>query len=326
MQTHSESALQNVPILGIDWGTTNRRAYLLDWHGELLRRHDDDQGILAVKGDYEASLAALLAHFGLDSANVILSGMVGSRNGWREAPYLTVDQPIERLAESMMPVAVALPGVQCRVVPGYRYTDHHGMPDVMRGEETQVLGALTLAATDGWFLLPGTHSKWVLVSEGSIVEFATFMTGELYALFSGHGTLAPMLREHPHVPEAFERGLAAAEHGAFTHLAFCCRAQVVTDNMPAAHASSWISGLLIGAELQDIGRRVGRLSRAAFAAPLSGRLPVQIIGSATLEDRYVQAVQSYGMAPRVWQADEVYLAALRRLAGLPAPGDSMSPP
>jgi 2-dehydro-3-deoxygalactonokinase len=303
MPTHPESALPNVPILGIDWGTTNRRAYLLDRSGELLRRHDDDQGILAVKGDYEASLAALLAHFGLVSANVILSGMVGSRNGWREAPYLTVDQPIERLAESMMPIAVALPGVQCRLVPGYRYTDHHGMPDVMRGEETQVLGALTLAATDGWFLLPGTHSKWVLVNEGSIVEFATFMTGELYALFSGQGTLAPMLREHQHVPEAFEQGLAAA-----------------------AHASSWISGLLIGAELQDIGRRVGRISRAAFAAPLAGRLPVQIIGSATLEDRYVQAVQRYGMAPRVWQADDVYLAALRRLAGLPAPGDAMSPP
>jgi 2-dehydro-3-deoxygalactonokinase len=322
MQTEPQSAA----ILGIDWGTTNRRAYLLDTSGKLLRRHEDDQGILAVKGDYEASLASLLQRLALTSANVILSGMVGSRNGWREAPYLTVDQPIDRLAESMMPIPVALPGVQCRVVPGYRFTDHHGMPDVMRGEETQVLGALTLAATEGWFLLPGTHSKWVLVARGSIVEFATFMTGELYALFSGHGTLAPMLREHQHVPEAFAEGLAAAGHGAFTHLAFCCRARVVTDNMPATHAASWISGLLIGTELHDIGRRVGRLSRAEFAAPATGILPVQIIGSAALEDRYVQAVKGYGMTPRVWQADEVYLAALRRLAGLPASGDAMSPP
>jgi 2-dehydro-3-deoxygalactonokinase len=322
MQTESQSA----PILGIDWGTTNRRAYLLDSSGKLLRRHEDDQGILAVKGDYEASLAALLQRLELSSANVILSGMVGSRNGWKEAPYLTVDQPINRLAESMMPIPVSLPGVQCRVVPGYRFTDHHGMPDVMRGEETQVLGALALAATEGWFLLPGTHSKWVLVAEGSIVEFATFMTGELYALFSGHGTLASLLQEQTHVPEAFAEGLAAAAHGSFTHLAFCCRARVVTDNMPATHAASWISGLLIGTELHDIGRRVGRLSRAEFAAPASRLLPVQIIGSAALEDRYVKAVTGYGMTPRVWQADEVYVAALGRLAGLAAPGDAMSPP
>jgi 2-dehydro-3-deoxygalactonokinase len=321
-----QSGPEFAPILGIDWGTTNRRAYLLGRSGELLRRHDDDQGILAVKGDYEASLAALLKQLELSSANVILSGMVGSRNGWREAPYLTVEQPIDRLAESMMPIEVALPGVQCRVVPGYRYTDRHGMPDVMRGEETQVLGALTLAATDGWFLLPGTHSKWVLVREGSIVEFATFMTGELFALFSGHGTLSAMLREQQQVPAAFEQGMVAAGLGAFTHLAFCCRAQVVTDSMPAAHAASWLSGLLIGTELRDIRRRVGLHGDDGLAAPLSARPSVQVIGSAALEDHYVQALHRYGMAPRVWQADEVYLAALRRLAGLAAPSDAMSPP
>lgn len=289
--------------LGIDWGTSNRRAYLLDAQGGLVRRHDDGAGILHVGGGFAGSLKALLQTLGLTQADIILSGMVGSRNGWREVPYLSVEQPLSRLGDFLVEVDAGMPGVRCRIVPGYRYLDAHGAPDVMRGEETQVLGALELSAAGGWFLLPGTHSKWVRVENGRIEELVTFMTGELFALMSEHGTLAKVMRGAPSVPEAFEAGVRAARHGGFTHTAFGCRALVVTDRMPAEHTSSYLSGLLIGTELHDI------LKKAADDI----RTPVQIVGSPALAARYVSALELLGIQSRVWQPDSVYVAALHAL-------------
>lgn len=296
----------DTPVLGIDWGTTNRRAYQLDRAGNLLRQHADESGILAVAGNFESALKELLDHLELQRADVIMSGMVGSRNGWHEAPYLSVDQPISALYDAMMEIGTSLPGVRVRVVPGYRYTDAHGNPDVMRGEETQVLGALTLSESNGWFLLPGTHSKWVRIEDGAIREFMTFMTGELFSLLSRHGTLGALMNETPSVPAAFEAGVKAAQQGGFTHMAFCCRAMVVTDAMPAAHAYSYLSGLLIGTELHEIRRRTDAQER----------IRVQMIGSPALEARYVDAMEYFQMSAAVWQPDQVYLAALRVLAGI----------
>jgi 2-dehydro-3-deoxygalactonokinase len=296
------------PRLGIDWGTSNRRAYLLGAQGKLARQHNDDAGILHVDGDFENSLKALLDTLELHNADIVMSGMVGSRNGWREAPYLPVEQPVSRLHDVLMEIETSLPGVRCRVVPGYRYLDPHGLPDVMRGEETQVLGALHLSAADGWFLLPGTHSKWVRMEGGRILEFLTFMTGELYALLSQHGTLSRVMASDEQSPAAFEAGLHAARNGEFTHMAFCCRALVVTDMMPAEHTASYLSGLLIGTELHHLLQRTGSHIEA----------PVQVIGSPALAARYLNALEMLGIAARVWQPDEVYVAALRALFKLNA--------
>jgi 2-dehydro-3-deoxygalactonokinase len=302
----------SMPLLGIDWGTTNRRAYVLDAQGNLVRQHNDELGILAVKGEFEKSLADLLRKLGLERTEVLMSGMVGSRNGWRQAPYLSTDQPLSALPDALVEVETALPNVRCRIVPGYRTVAANGMPDVMRGEETQVLGALALgatsamSATNGWFVLPGTHSKWVRVEGGAITEILTFMTGELFALLSRHGTLAALMQEQQPVRSAFESGMSASRQGGFTHMAFGCRALVVTDAMPAAHAWSYLSGLLIGSELHEIRRR----------AADQGALAVQVIGSPVLAENYIAALQFFGMSARVWPPDDVYVAALRVLAGM----------
>jgi 2-dehydro-3-deoxygalactonokinase len=293
-------------VVGIDWGTTNRRAYVLDAQGKLVRQHNDQFGILAVEGDFEASLKNLLRKLDLPQADVVMSGMVGSRNGWLQTPYLPVQQPISRLPQAMMQVDTALPDVRCRIVPGYQITDAFGTPDVMRGEETQILGAIAMGAPDGWFVLPGTHSKWVKIDNGIVVEIITFMTGELYALLSEHGTLAGLMKDEQETPAAFEAGLKAAQHGGFTHAAFGCRALVVTDTMPAAHAASYLSGLLIGAELADIRQKTASQATAT----------VQIIGSPTLAARYVKALEFFDMRATVWQPDDVYVAALRRLTAI----------
>jgi 2-dehydro-3-deoxygalactonokinase len=295
-----------IALAGIDWGTSNRRAYLLDAEGRLIRQHNDECGILAVSGNFEVSLRALLQKLEVERADVVMSGMVGSRNGWQEAPYLSVDHPLSRLPDALMEIRTTLPGVRCRVAPGYRFIDEHGTPDVMRGEETQLFGALHKGAPGGWFLLPGTHSKWVRVENGRVTELATFMTGELYALLSQHGTLAKFIKDQQSVPAAFEAGLDAARHGGFTHMAFCCRALVVTDMMPAEHAASYLSGLLIGTELHDILQRTSGEPHA----------PVQIIGSPSLAAHYLKALELWGIAARVWQPDEVYVAALAVLLNL----------
>jgi len=294
-----------VTLLGIDWGSSNRRAYLLDANGELLARHSDDDGMLHVD-DFEASLKELLRTLEVERADIVMSGMVGSRHGWREAPYLSVEQPVARLHDALMEVDTSLHGVRCRIAPGYRFVDDQGMPDVIRGEEVQVLGALELGASNGWFLLPGTHSKWIRVAEGRIVELMTFMTGELYSLLTQHGTLAKVSSEQQSVPEAFEAGLKAARSGGVTHTLFYCRALVVTDMMPAAHASSFLSGLLIGAELDEI------LKKTHGTMPS----PVQVIGSPALCERYLNALEMLGIRARAWQPDDVYVAALRVLFNL----------
>jgi 2-dehydro-3-deoxygalactonokinase len=289
--------------VGIDWGTSNRRAYILTEQGELMRQHSDEFGILHVDGDFEGSLQALLKVLRLDAADVVMSGMVGSRNGWHQVPYLPADQPLTTLQRSLMEVGTSLPGVRCRIAPGYRYADMHGLPDVMRGEETQVLGALQLGAPGGWFLLPGTHSKWVLVEDGKITDLVTFMTGELFSLMSQHGTLASIMSEQRSVPDAFAAGVRASRHGGFTHTAFCCRALVVTDQMPAQHTSSYLSGLLIGTELHEVLKKAGD----------DMRVPVQVIGSHSLSARYLSALELVGMQARAWQPDSVYVAALKAL-------------
>ncbi|WP_420475035.1 2-dehydro-3-deoxygalactonokinase [Noviherbaspirillum sp. ST9] len=294
---------QSTTLLGIDWGTSNRRAYVLDERGGLIRQHEDGCGILNVSEGFDASLRALLDALEIDRADVIMSGMVGSRNGWQEAPYLAVDHPLVRLADAMMTVKASIPGTRVRVVPGYRYIDPHGLPDVMRGEEVQVLGALELGAAGSWFLLPGTHSKWVHIDNGRITEFMTFMTGELYALMSQHGTLSKVISSQDAVQDAFAAGLRAARQGGFTHTAFCCRAMVVTDAMPASHAASYLSGLLIGTELFEIVKKAGDAISA----------PVQVIGSPALSSRYLSALELLGIPARAWQPDGVYLAALGAL-------------
>ncbi|SFV16461.1 2-dehydro-3-deoxygalactonokinase [Pseudoduganella namucuonensis] len=183
-------------LVGIDWGTTNRRAYVLDGSGACLRSHGDGLGLLAVRehlgGRFDEALLSLLDE--LDAGpdpKVLMSGMVGSAQGWQEAPYLDCSVPLEALRGAAVPVRGAPEGRDWRIVPGY--CCRHGEIDVMRGEEIQLLGALALGHGDGWVVLPGTHSKWVLLCHGRVAKLATYMTGELFAMLSSGGTLAQVM-------------------------------------------------------------------------------------------------------------------------------------
>ena len=298
-------------FLGIDWGTSNRRAYHMARDGRCLAQHDDDQGLLAVAGNFAASLAQLRATMGIDAAvPVIMSGMVGSNSGWQEVPYLDIAVPLEQLPQHLAAVGG---NPACLIVPGY-CARNDGV-DVMRGEETQLLGAIALGIRDGWMVLPGTHSKWVYLRDGVVQQLSTYMTGELFAMLSKSGTLAPMMAtvhnsatnnavEHNVVPSttadddlAFAAGMAEArECKPLTHSLFGVRARVVAKAMAAGAARSFVSGLLIGTEFVAAQARDGNV--------------IHLIASATLSARYARAAAQFGMQAVVLDPDAVFRAAL----------------
>lgn len=282
-------------LLGVDWGTSNRRAYLIERGGRVLAQHNDDQGLLAVGGKFEASLASLRQALNIGTGvPAVLSGMVGSAAGWQEVPYLDASVPLARLPANLVPVNGH---PDCRIVPGY-VARGHGV-DVMRGEETQLLGALALGLGDGWVVLPGTHSKWVRLQDGKVAQLATYMTGELFAMLAAGGTLSALMAQGGIDNAAFSAGLDQAQLGKpLSHTLFGVRARVVTGTMKADQASSWVSGLLIGTEFCT--------AREQLDSSIS------IIASASLSARYASAAAHFGMRARVLDPDQVYLAALGR--------------
>lgn len=282
-------------LLGIDWGTSNRRAYLVNRAGACLRRHADDQGLLAVQGDFAGALASLRRTVDLSpEVPVLMAGMVGSASGWQEVPYLDTSVSLESLPRKL---ATVRGRSNCAIVPGYR--SDGDQVDVMRGEETQLLGAVALGVRNGWVVLPGTHSKWVLLREGRVERLSTYMTGELFALVSANGTLASLMGGEHEDAQAFGAGLQAARAGApLSHSLFGARARVVTGRMPAAQARSYVSGLLVGTEFVAAGDCAGQL--------------IHLIASPALAGRYADAARAFGLEPVALDPDQVFLAALSR--------------
>jgi 2-dehydro-3-deoxygalactonokinase len=297
--SHNMIKSEHQQLLGIDWGTSNRRAYLIERGGRCLASRADDQGMLAARGNFGASLAALLREMQVgDGVPVVMSGMVGSANGWQEVPYLDSTVALERLPSELVALRDHGLGRECLIVPGYcSRTD--GI-DVMRGEETQLLGAVASGRRDGWVVLPGTHSKWVLLRDGVVARLATYMTGELFAMLAAGGTLAALMQDDSAEPGPFLAGLDEAMRGQpLSHTLFGARARVVTGAMPAAHTRAYVSGLLIGTEF------------AGAQASEAGGV-VSIIASAALSQRYRDAAAHVGLQADVLDPDQVYLAALAK--------------
>jgi 2-dehydro-3-deoxygalactonokinase len=308
-------ATTNPSWIGVDWGTTHRRGYAINPEGGCIAEADDDQGALAARGRYPEALAALLPPLLPQpdaDARVVMSGMVGSAFGWQEAPYLGPEVALEELPRHL----VAVTGQTNRyIVPGYCVRNTQGQPDVMRGEETQLLGAVAMGLRDGWFVLPGTHSKWVLLRDGRIQQLRTYMTGELFALLSSHGTLAAAaqpagtdtgaLWSQP----AFADGVAAGIPGALANQLFSARARVVSGDMPATQAQAYLSGLLIGSELQDVMQDIAQ-DRQTPA--------LHLIGSPALAATYQAAARQLDCSLQVLAPREVILRGFHFIQTHPA--------
>ena len=302
--TSAISTAAQVTLVGVDWGTTHRRAYALAGNGSCVASCADGDGALAARGRHAESLAGLLLTLQAQPRSVVLSGMVGSALGWVPVPYLDASVPLLELPRHLQRVPVPGSAV-AQIVPGYCVRSAAGQPDVMRGEETQLLGAVVQGCHTGWFVLPGTHSKWVELQGGHIVSLRTYMTGELFDLLGREGTLAAAgAGEGTWSEEAFAEGVAASASGALSHLLFGCRARVVCGDMPATAARSYLSGLLIGHEMHAVLRPA--LSARRGAAPESFRL----IGTPALAEKYAACARLLGLELEVLDAQQVFLSAL----------------
>lgn len=264
----SQTQSDRPALIGVDWGTSQMRLYLLGAQGQRLASRQSARGLLTCP-DQEAFARALQEEAAdwlqqSPALPILMAGMVGSRQGWRETPYLSCPLDPRDLANQL----VALPPLQghpIAIVPGLRGTSPAGLPDVMRGEETQLIGAIDFLADDkkdedkgllqdATLCLPGTHAKWVQLQDGIITHFATSMTGEAFALWSTHGLLSRWIQQEPQedAPEAFVMGVTHAQRqGGLLHHLFGVRALSLAGQLPVPHQRAYLSGLLIGHELRE---------------------------------------------------------------------------
>lgn len=282
-------------MIGIDWGTSSFRAYRLRGHA-VLDRLALPLGILSVAaGGFERALQDAVAPWLADGERrILISGMAGSRQGWTEAPYLPCPAATTDLAQALLPVP--FDGAEVLLVPGLSAADPAGVPEVMRGEEVQILGALD--GTDGTttVCLPGSHSKWATVAGGHVETFSTYLTGETFAALRSHTILGRLMQADASPdPEAFRRGvLRSGDPGGLLHHAFGVRTLGLFGQLPEDAAASYLSGLLIGHEIRA-------------ATPAS---PVLLVGNAPLCGLYSRAIALCGGAAMLAEAD----AAARGLA------------
>jgi 2-dehydro-3-deoxygalactonokinase len=266
--------MSEAAYVAVDWGTSSFRLWLIDRSGIVLAERRSDEGMMAAgKRGFAAVLQSHLEAVGAAPAlPVIICGMAGARQGWVEAGYVDTPAPLA----SVLKHAVAVPGQtrDIRILPGIAQRDREA-PDVMRGEETQLLGALGPDAAGGALVcMPGTHSKWVSVRAGTVERFATFMTGELFGAVSGATilSLAVAGADDADDIDAFRSAVIAAfERPAFAaNLLFQVRSgQLLHGGTPAA-AREKISGTLIGLELAA--GLAGEASKAGITLVASGRL------------------------------------------------------
>lgn len=286
-------------LLAVDWGTTNCRAYRLDGEGRVLSQTASALGILSVpKGAYPDALAAMRRELGAETDPVLIAGMAGSNRGWIEAPYAAAPAPVEAIAAA----AIAVPGApDVRIVPGIRMSPPH-RADVMRGEETQILGA---GVDDGALCLPGTHTKWALVVGGAVAGFTTTMAGETFNLLRKHSILAGSLPPEPSDAldtDGFLAGLAAAKQGRFLGAAFGVRPMSLLEGRGPEWCEGYLSGLVVGTDVRE-----GALDPGAT---------VTIVGAGALARLYADAVRSMGALARIVDGAEAFVRGAWRIARL----------
>jgi 2-dehydro-3-deoxygalactonokinase len=285
-------------MIAVDWGTTNFRAYRLGADGAILDRGTAARGILHVEaGAFAAALRAEIGDWLADGERqMLLCGMIGSRQGWQEVPYLRCPAGAAELAGAV--ATVAFVGAELRLVPGVATVDAQGVPDVMRGEETKIVGVLDALGGSGLVCLPGTHAKWVRLQDRRIAGFTTHMTGEVFGALREHTILGRMMRDAPLDSAAFDRGVArSADPGGLLHHLFGVRALGLMGSLTEDAAPSYLSGLLIGSEV-----------RSALTPGAS----VHLIGAEQLSARYARAIAACGGTVRLEDED----AAARGLAAI----------
>ena len=299
-------------LIALDWGTSSLRGFRMDRRGRVLEQRATAHGIqnlpLPGAAGFEQAFAELCAGWLAPGVPVVAGGMVGSAQGWVEAPYVSCPADTGTLAASAAAVDSAA-GVRILIAPGVMHVPQGAAPasapDIMRGEEIQIAGVLAEQPGPGqpdWargacVVLPGTHSKWARIEEGRITGFATYMTGELFAVLSTHSILGRLMpagapADSGAADEAFGHGIQAARDsrpGDLPHQIFAARTLGITRRMAPELLKDYLSGLLIGHEL------VSGLARTHDT--LAAGTPLLLVGEGALCRRYARALELMGVRP-----------------------------
>jgi 2-dehydro-3-deoxygalactonokinase len=284
-------------FIAVDWGTTNRRAYLIDSSGKRTQEFEDGKGILSLsQGDFPAAVAEIRERLG--DKPLLMAGMVGSNRGWKEAPYVPCPAGIDELVAKLV-----WAGDREAIVPGVSYLGD-GRADVMRGEEVQLLGAVAsgLVESDALVCHPGTHNKWTVLHQAKIQSFRTVMTGELFSLLKEHSILADLLEGEVVDNDVFRN---AAREAIFTEMLpaelFSIRARVLLGQMKREDAASYASGLLIGTDI-----------RIGLSVPTAAQ--VLVMGRPDLTRLYVAALAEAKREAMPLDGEQCFLAGIHEIA------------
>lgn len=295
---------EGTDIVGVNWGSSNFRAYRIAADGSALDEFAAPAGVaLLDRTGMAAQMDALVARWP-DHGPIYASGMIGSNIGWVEVPYAEAPAGLAEMAGAAMPAQIGsapvriVPGIACR-----RAFD--GGPDILRGEEIELLGLSALAGVDGLVALPGTHTKWARVEGGRIADFFTSMSGEIFDRLTAQGLLASIVEGEARDGGAFLEGVAAgsARGLGLGTLLFGARARVIRGELLRADAASYIRGLLIGSELAD----------ALAVHPDLARASVPLVGNGPLCRLYASALASIGVTARLVDSREACLHGFRAL-------------
>lgn len=298
------SAADPCSIVGVNWGSSALRAYLIDAGGAAVDEVAEAVGVVGLdRAGMAAKLAALHARWP-NVAGFYLSGMIGSNVGWAEVPYVSAPAAAADIASAATRTQVGavavtiLPGVACR-------RDADAMPDIMRGEEVELAGLMTLSGSAPVAAMPGTHTKWVALESGLIGDFFTSMSGEIFDRLTAQGLLASIVEGEAVDGPAFRRGVAAGACDGFGlgTLLFGARALVIRGELSRAEAASYIRGCLIGTEVADAARVFPDLAQA----------PVPLVGNAALSRLYASALAQRGFAAELVDPRLACLAGFRAI-------------
>ena len=284
-------------FIAVDWGTTNRRAYRIDNHGQPTDEFEDHKGVMSVPSNgFPEAVAEIRKRLG--DLPMLLAGMIGSNRGWQEAPYVSTPASIDELTKGLVWVSD-----REAIVPGVSYIGE-GRADVMRGEEVQLLGAVAAGKVDPDALVchPGTHNKWAVLRKGYIQSFRTVMTGELFSLLKEHSILADLLQGEVSASDAFrEAAHYAIYHEALPADLFAVRARVLLGQAKKEDAASYASGLLIGADV-----------RIGLSEPMGAE--VVVIGRPDLTKLYAVAVGQSNRTAIEIDGEQCFLAGIKEIA------------
>ncbi len=288
---YREHLVKNINVIGVDWGSTNFRAWGFDEEGIVLEETAAAIGLKTMKcsADFEAAFLKVCGAWLSQSpaAKIIFCGMVGARGGWKEAPYALC--PLDPIALVNDAIRFKINGHDAIILPG-AMTQNFEAADVMRGEEIQILGiALQLCLDDVRFCIPGTHCKWARLQGGNLTDFRTHLTGELFQLLREHSLLGKLAEGDEFNKETFEQGLMRGAVIPLTNAVFATRANILADRLHPEHAASFLSGVLIGSEI---------------AAEPEDDGPLILLASAEHAERYGIALDYFGRTYRLYDSDQ----------------------